>query len=84
MRKPSALLKRTVILLIRGYQLLASPILNGFKVFFNNPGCRFYPSCSVYAVQAVEKHGVGKGGIIAIKRILKCHPFNHGGSDPLK
>ncbi|MCT4605887.1 MAG: membrane protein insertion efficiency factor YidD [Marinisporobacter sp.] len=46
--------------------------------------CRFYPTCSQYALQALEKYGAIKGTIISIKRILKCHPFHTGGYDPLK
>jgi hypothetical protein len=84
MKKPSALLKRTAILIVRGYQLLISPIFGRFGFFLSNPGCRFYPNCSTYAIQAVEKHGAGKGSIVALKRILRCHPFSQGGADPLK
>ncbi|QXM07022.1 membrane protein insertion efficiency factor YidD [Crassaminicella indica] len=46
--------------------------------------CRFYPTCSQYALEALEKYGAIKGTIISIKRILKCHPFHSGGYDPLK
>ncbi len=46
--------------------------------------CRFYPTCSVYAKQAIEKYGVTKGVWLGIKRICRCHPFNSGGYDPLK
>ncbi|TCO78057.1 hypothetical protein EV214_105156 [Marinisporobacter balticus] len=48
------------------------------------PTCRFYPTCSQYALQALEKYGAIKGTIISIRRILKCHPFHCGGYDPLK
>lgn len=48
------------------------------------PCCRFYPTCSQYALEAVEKYGAIKGGFLAIKRILKCHPFHPGGYDPVK
>lgn len=70
------LLKKIIILLIRGYQIFISPIMPG--------KCRFYPTCSTYFVQAVEKHGPFKGSLLGIKRILKCHPFHEGGYDPLK
>ena len=70
------LLKKIIILLIRGYQIFISPIMPG--------KCRFYPTCSTYFVQAVEKYGPFKGSLLGIKRILKCHPFNKGGYDPLK
>jgi len=46
--------------------------------------CRFYPTCSVYFIQALEKYGFFKGSYLGIKRILRCHPFNPGGYDPLK
>ncbi len=48
------------------------------------PTCRFYPTCSQYFIQAVEKYGAVKGSFLGIKRILKCHPFHPGGYDPLK
>ena len=67
---------RTILLgLIRGYQLIISPILP--------PSCRFYPSCSHYAHQAVAKHGAGKGGWLSLRRLLRCHPFHPGGYDPV-
>ena len=70
------LLKKIIILLIRGYQIFISPIMPG--------KCRFYPTCSTYFVQAVEKYGPFKGSLLGIKRILKCHHFHEGGNDPLK
>jgi len=48
------------------------------------PTCRFYPTCSTYTYQAIEKYGVLKGCFLGFKRILKCHPFHPGGYDPLK
>jgi len=64
-----------MIRLIRLYQLVISPILP--------PRCRFVPSCSEYAVEAVQRYGVICGMWLAIKRILRCHPFAKGGYDPL-
>jgi uncharacterized protein len=61
--------------LIRGYQLLVSPILPA--------SCRFTPSCSAYAMQAVAKHGAVSGGWLAAKRVCRCHPWNDGGYDPV-
>jgi putative membrane protein insertion efficiency factor len=61
--------------LIRGYQRWISPGLA--------PRCRFYPSCSTYAVQALASHGVGRGGVLAMRRLLHCHPWNPGGLDPV-
>ena len=64
-----------LVTLIVGYQRLVSPLLG--------PRCRFYPSCSSYAVQAVRVHGAGKGGALAIARVCRCHPWNAGGVDPV-
>jgi len=69
-------LKKTIVFLIKGYQKLISPLFPAT--------CRFYPTCSAYFIQAVEKYGALKGSYLGIKRILKCHPFNPGGYDPLK
>jgi len=69
-------LKVIVIGLVRFYQIFISPLFP--------PKCRFYPTCSTYFIQAVEKYGVIKGSFLGIKRILKCHPFHPGGYDPLK
>jgi len=68
-------MKNFVIFLIKLYQKLISPL-------FPNK-CRFMPSCSHYAVEAVDKFGVLRGGFLAIRRIGKCHPFNPGGFDPV-
>lgn len=51
--------------------------------FFKSPSCRFYPSCSSYSIEAIEKYGALKGGWLAAKRISRCHPFNRGGYDPV-
>ena len=72
----SRILKKALITLVRGYQIFLSPIMPG--------KCRFYPTCSTYFIQAVEKYGPLKGSLLGIKRILKCHPFHEGGYDPLK
>ncbi|MBL4613976.1 MAG: membrane protein insertion efficiency factor YidD [Magnetovibrio sp.] len=61
--------------LIKGYQWFISPVLPG--------SCRFYPSCSSYSLQAIETHGALKGGWLGIKRIVRCHPWNDGGLDPV-
>ena len=61
------------LVLIKVYQKLISPLLG--------PSCRFHPSCSYYAVQALKRHGLLIGGWLSIKRILKCHPLNPGGVD---
>ncbi|WP_041669668.1 membrane protein insertion efficiency factor YidD [Acetobacterium woodii] len=69
------MLKKFLVLLIRGYQKFISPLLG------NN--CRFSPTCSEYFIMAVEKYGIIKGSYLGGKRILRCHPFNPGGYDPL-
>ncbi|MBL7179998.1 MAG: membrane protein insertion efficiency factor YidD [Pseudomonadota bacterium] len=63
------------MLLIRAYQYLLSPVMA--------PKCRFYPTCSEYAYQALLRHGLLKGIVLALKRMLRCHPFNPGGVDPV-
>lgn len=74
--KESFKMKRLAIYIIRLYQRFISPIFPSC--------CRFYPTCSEYAIQALEKHGLLKGIYLAIRRVLKCHPFHPGGYDPLK
>lgn len=64
-----------IIKLVRFYQLFISPIIG--------PRCRFYPSCSHYTIEAIQVHGILKGGWLAIKRIGRCHPGNPGGVDPV-
>ena len=62
-------------------------LIDFYRKYFSSrhgPSCRFYPTCSQYALEAIEKYGALKGTFIAIRRILKCHPFNKGGFDPLK
>jgi len=61
--------------LIRGYQLAISPLLG--------PRCRFYPSCSHYAIEAIETHGAARGVWLTAKRISRCHPWHEGGFDPV-
>ena len=70
------LIPRTILIgFIRGYQLLISPVLPA--------SCRFHPSCSEYARQAVSRHGAGKGSWLSLRRLLRCHPFHPGGYDPV-
>lgn len=68
-------MRKVFISFIKLYQKLISPLFP--------PSCRFYPTCSEYAVQSFEKHGVIKGGIKSAWRILRCNPFNKGGYDPV-
>ncbi len=62
------------------YKKFISPILHYLTP---NSGCRFYPTCSRYSYQAIEKYGIIRGSFKGLKRILRCHPFNHGGHDPI-
>jgi len=61
--------------MIRAYQLLVAPILG--------PSCRYYPSCSRYASEAVARHGPGRGSLLAVRRLLRCHPWGGSGYDPV-
>ncbi|WP_301107621.1 membrane protein insertion efficiency factor YidD [Sporosarcina sp.] len=69
------MLKKTFVSIIRFYQKFISPL--------TPPSCRFYPTCSHYGVEAIETHGAIKGSWLAVRRILKCHPFHEGGFDPV-
>jgi putative membrane protein insertion efficiency factor len=66
---------RVLIAIVRTYQRLLSPLLG--------PRCRFAPTCSAYAVEALTRHGAVRGGWLAVRRIARCHPFNPGGHDPV-
>ncbi len=69
------MIKGLFLLPIFLYKTLVSPFLG--------PRCRFYPSCSDYAHESIEAHGVARGLYLAVKRLLKCHPFHPGGFDPV-
>jgi putative membrane protein insertion efficiency factor len=64
-----------MIFIVRAYQVVLSPLLP--------PSCRYTPSCSNYAIEALQKHGALRGGWLAAKRIARCHPFRPGGHDPV-
>jgi putative membrane protein insertion efficiency factor len=68
-------MKLLLLFLLRGYKLAVSPFLG--------QNCRFYPSCSDYAAEAVREYGALKGGALAAKRLCKCHPWHAGGVDPV-
>ncbi|MGK2961406.1 MAG: membrane protein insertion efficiency factor YidD [Gemmatimonadaceae bacterium] len=68
-------MRKFLIALIRGYQLGISPLLPA--------SCRYYPTCSSYAIEAIEKHGALSGSWLAVRRIARCHPFRPGGFDPV-
>lgn len=69
------LLTKVFCFLIRAYQICISPL--------HRSCCRFTPTCSAYALEAIKKYGPGKGLVLSIKRILKCNPFHEGGYDPV-
>ena len=69
------MIRTILILLVRGYQVSLSPLLP--------PACRYYPSCSAYAIQALERHGAFRGSWLAMRRIARCNPFRPGGFDPV-
>ena len=68
-------LNKPILILIRIYQVAISPLLGS--------NCRYHPTCSHYAYEAIEKYGVIKGGWLGFKRILRCHPWQDGGYDPV-
>jgi putative membrane protein insertion efficiency factor len=71
-------MKKLILILLKLYKQYISPGNFGIKI------CRFEPSCSRYAYEAVEKHGVIRGGIMSIWRVIRCNPFNKGGYDPVQ
>ena len=68
-------MQQILIVIIRGYRYLLSPWLGNH--------CRFYPSCSQYAVKSIETHGTGRGLWLAARRLARCHPWHPGGYDPV-
>ncbi len=68
-------MRTLLLLIIKFYRYFLSPLLAS--------RCRFYPSCSAYALQAINRHGVMQGGWLALKRLLRCHPWHESGYDPL-
>ena len=68
-------MKQAVLFLIVLYQRFVSPL--------KGPTCRFRPTCSDYAAEAIEKYGLSRGGMLAFRRLLRCHPFSRGGYDPV-
>ncbi|MDQ5846025.1 MAG: membrane protein insertion efficiency factor YidD [Acidobacteriota bacterium] len=69
-------MKSLLIEFLRFYKLVISPLLP--------PSCRFYPTCSEYAAEAINRYGAFRGAGLAIRRLLRCHPFSQGGYDPVK
>ena len=68
-------MKRMLMAMVRFYRAAISPL--------RPPCCRFYPTCSQYALEALEKYGALKGGYLAVRRVLRCNPFHKGGYDPV-
>ncbi|MCC7194424.1 MAG: membrane protein insertion efficiency factor YidD [Gemmatimonadaceae bacterium] len=68
-------MRHVLILMVRAYQVTIGPLLP--------PSCRYFPSCSAYAIEALERHGAIKGTWLAARRIGRCHPFTPGGYDPV-
>ncbi|MBM3116430.1 membrane protein insertion efficiency factor YidD [Jeongeupia naejangsanensis] len=71
----TSMLKALAIGLIRFYQLCISPLIG--------PRCRYTPTCSHYAIEAIVKHGVSRGGCLTIRRLCRCHPWGGSGHDPV-
>ncbi len=72
----SSILAKILVLAIRTYQLFISPVLP--------PSCRFYPTCSEYAILSIKRHGPLRGAIAGLKRLGRCHPWHPGGYDPVR
>ena len=72
-------MKKVMIFLLKGYKKIISPMISACGI-----QCKYYPTCSEYMIQAIEKYGVIKGFLLGVKRLLKCNPFSKGGYDPLK
>lgn len=75
----SGLVGRVLLALLFGYRRVISPVLTVLA----GPRCRFHPSCSAYAVEAVQRLGPWRGGFLTLRRLARCHPFNPGGYDPV-
>lgn len=73
--KHSHVIARVLVLAVRGYQVSIGPMLPA--------SCRYYPSCSAYTIEALERHGALRGSWLSVRRILRCHPFRPGGYDPV-
>ena len=69
------MMRMVLVALVRGYQMILSPLLPA--------ACRYYPSCSAYAIEALERHGALRGTWLAMRRIARCNPFRPGGFDPV-
>jgi hypothetical protein len=72
---PPGLVARLLLLALRGYRLILSPWIGN--------SCRFHPSCSLYGMEAIRRHGAARGVYITLRRLLRCHPLHPGGYDPV-
>jgi hypothetical protein len=77
-------IRNIILALIRIYQKTLSLDHGVLSYFYSERLCRFHPTCSEYTYQAIAKYGVFRGGLMGIKRIIRCHPWNDGGYDPVK
>lgn len=75
LNRPTTALQRAAVLTLRSYKAVISPLLPA--------SCRFHPTCSDYAREAIERHGLALGSWLAVKRLARCHPFSPGGCDPV-
>lgn len=76
--------KESLSLVIILYQYTISPDHGFFRFFPRRSGCRFYPTCSDYALGALRQYGLGRGIMVSCKRIIRCHPWSEGGLDPVE
>ena len=76
-------MKKIILLFIKFYQKVLSLDQGIFSFMFSKKFCRFYPTCSEYTYQSIERFGIIKGGWLGIKRVSRCHPWNEGGYDPI-
>lgn len=83
-KKINKIINYPFLALIRAYQHTLSPDHGLFRKRFPYGFCRFYPTCSEYSYQAIDKYGILKGGALALWRIMRCNPWNPGGEDPLE
>jgi len=83
LNKLNKIIRFPFLITIKGYQKTVSPDHGLFKGLFPYGYCKFSPTCSTYTYQAIEKHGIIKGGALGFWRVLRCNPWNDGGEDPI-